>query len=118
MQSCPEPGAALAADRRDLSYDVRCLTPIARCPRGSPKPRLPASWTIVEAETTSMRTCAGNRPTPVAPQGERVALGIAHPCTTFDKWAWMPIVRRRPPGHHAVRIHFLDRPGFWRALLA
>jgi D-serine dehydratase len=24
--------------------------------------------------------------------GDRVALGISHPCTTFDKWRWMPWV--------------------------
>ena len=24
--------------------------------------------------------------------GERIALGISHPCTTFDKWRWMPVV--------------------------
>ena len=24
--------------------------------------------------------------------GERVMLGISHPCTTFDKWRWMPVV--------------------------
>ena len=24
--------------------------------------------------------------------GERVVLGISHPCTTFDKWHWMPVV--------------------------
>ena len=24
--------------------------------------------------------------------GDRVALGISHPCTTFDKWRWMAIV--------------------------
>jgi D-serine dehydratase len=24
--------------------------------------------------------------------GDRVALGISHPCTTFDKWRWMPLV--------------------------
>ena len=24
--------------------------------------------------------------------GDRVCLGISHPCTTFDKWRWMPIV--------------------------
>jgi D-serine dehydratase len=24
--------------------------------------------------------------------GDRVALGISHPCTTFDKWRWMPVV--------------------------
>jgi len=24
--------------------------------------------------------------------GDEVELGISHPCTTFDKWRWMPIV--------------------------
>ena len=24
--------------------------------------------------------------------GDRVCLGISHPCTTFDKWRWMPVV--------------------------
>jgi D-serine dehydratase len=24
--------------------------------------------------------------------GDRVALGPSHPCTTFDKWAWMAVV--------------------------
>ena len=24
--------------------------------------------------------------------GDRIALGISHPCTTFDKWRWIPVV--------------------------
>jgi D-serine dehydratase len=24
--------------------------------------------------------------------GDKIGLGISHPCTTFDKWQWMPIV--------------------------
>ena len=24
--------------------------------------------------------------------GDRVSLGISHPCTTFDKWRWLPLV--------------------------
>lgn len=24
--------------------------------------------------------------------GETVASGISHPCTTFDKWRWLPVV--------------------------
>jgi D-serine dehydratase len=24
--------------------------------------------------------------------GDRVCLGLSHPCTTFDKWRWMAIV--------------------------
>jgi D-serine dehydratase len=40
-----------------------------------------------------MRTCAStHRPGPAAAVGDRIALGISHPCTTFDKWHWMPVV--------------------------
>jgi D-serine dehydratase len=24
--------------------------------------------------------------------GDEVELGISHPCTTFDKWRWLPVV--------------------------
>jgi len=24
--------------------------------------------------------------------GDTVCLGISHPCTTFDKWRWLPLV--------------------------
>jgi hypothetical protein len=24
--------------------------------------------------------------------GDLVGCGISHPCTTFDKWRWMPVV--------------------------
>jgi D-serine dehydratase len=24
--------------------------------------------------------------------GQLVGCGISHPCTTFDKWRWMPVV--------------------------
>jgi D-serine deaminase-like pyridoxal phosphate-dependent protein len=24
--------------------------------------------------------------------GDEVELGISHPCTTFDKWRWIPVV--------------------------
>jgi D-serine dehydratase len=24
--------------------------------------------------------------------GDRIGLGISHPCTTFDKWRWMALV--------------------------
>jgi D-serine dehydratase len=27
--------------------------------------------------------------------GELVGLGISHPCTTFEKWRWMPVVDAR-----------------------
>jgi len=38
--------------------------------------------------------------------GDRVALGISHPCTTFDKWRWMPIVENDYRVTDAVSLHF------------
>ena len=38
--------------------------------------------------------------------GERIGLGISHPCTTFDKWRWMPVVEADYRVSDAVSIHF------------
>jgi len=40
-----------------------------------------------------MHTCAARAPEFAALQvGDLVCLGISHPCTTFDKRRWMPLV--------------------------
>jgi D-serine dehydratase len=38
--------------------------------------------------------------------GERVGLGISHPCTTFDKWRWMPVIEEDYRISDAVAMHF------------
>ncbi|HUD35163.1 MAG TPA: amino acid deaminase, partial [Variovorax sp.] len=38
--------------------------------------------------------------------GERVGFGISHPCTTFDKWHWMPVVEDDYRVGDAVSMHF------------
>ena len=44
---------------------------------------------------------------PLAPAvGDRVGLGISHPCTTFDKWHWMPMVDDDYLVVDAVVMHF------------
>jgi D-serine dehydratase len=35
-----------------------------------------------------------------------VGLGISHPCTTFDKWHWMPVVEENYRVSDAVAMHF------------
>jgi D-serine dehydratase len=35
-----------------------------------------------------------------------VGCGISHPCTTFDKWRWMPVVSPDYRVIDAVSIHF------------
>ena len=38
--------------------------------------------------------------------GDTVVLGISHPCTTFDKWRWMPVVEDDGAVSGAVRTCF------------
>ncbi len=95
VQSAPEPGLALlTAGRRDLSFDIEMPIPIARAARDARLPQpVPASWKVVALndQHAHLRWDAADLgQAPVI--GERVGLGISHPCTTFDKWHWMPVV--------------------------
>jgi D-serine dehydratase len=93
VQSRPEPGLAiLAVGKRDLSFDMGLPTPIAWCPRGERvKQPAPTGWTIsaLNDQHAYLRLTDASAALQV---GDRVALGISHPCTTFDKWRWMPVV--------------------------
>ena len=95
VQSRPEPGLAIiAAGRRDVSFDIEMPIPFARAPRGvlNPQP-IPPSWEIRGLNDQHAYLCWSPEDETLAPMvGERIGLGISHPCTTFDKWAWMPIV--------------------------
>jgi D-serine dehydratase len=95
VQSCPEPGLALlTAGRRDLSFDIEMPIPVARAERGRREPgSVPSSWKVVALNDQHAHLrwdAADAAQAPVV--GERVGLGISHPCTTFDKWHWMPVV--------------------------
>ncbi|WP_219215445.1 amino acid deaminase [Variovorax boronicumulans] len=109
VQSRPEPGLAiLAVGRRDISFDIEMPVPLARAARDVRMPRkVPPSWriTALNDQHGYLRWDAhheGDAPT----VGERVGLGISHPCTTFDKWQWMPVVEDDYRVSDAVTIHF------------
>ncbi len=94
VQSCPEPGLAiLAVGKRDVSYDLELPRPIAVFRQGSEGiTPAPPHWTIsgLNDQHAYLR---GNGPDHQPLRvGDLVALGISHPCTTFDKWRWMPVV--------------------------
>jgi len=94
VQSCPEPGLAiLAVGKRDISYDWAMPTPLLLCPRGSfDLLAAPADWAISQLNDQHAYLI-GNGPAHAALQvGDRVCLGLSHPCTTFDKWRWLPLV--------------------------
>ncbi len=92
VQSVPEPGLAiLTAGKRDVSYDIEMPIPAEWCWRGQAKPQAPPpSWKV---STMNDQHAYLRFDGDAAPQvGDRVGLGISHPCTTFDKWRWMAVV--------------------------
>jgi D-serine dehydratase len=100
VQSLPEPGLAiLAVGKRDLSYDLDLPVPIGHCARGTTRvDAAPAAWRIAGLnDQHAYLRWDGAAPLPLQ-VGDLVALGISHPCTTFDKWRWLPVV----DGRHQV----------------
>ena len=112
VQSRPEPGLAiLGAGKRDLSFDLAMPVPIARAAAGSLQARgVPDGWRIdaLNDQHAYLRWDAADAALAAdAPAvGERIGLGISHPCTTFDKWHWMPVVEADYRVSDAVTMRF------------
>jgi D-serine dehydratase len=96
VQSCPEPGLAiLTAGKRDVSYDIEMPIPAQWCRRGLHTPEAaPADWKVSAMNDQHAYLRHPADATVVPQVGDRVALGISHPCTTFDKWRWMAVVNQ------------------------
>jgi len=96
VQSVPEPGLALlTCGKRDISYDLALPTvqrhapPQVRRLQDALSP--PPDWRITALN--DQHAYLRFDPASCAPAvGDRVALGLSHPCTTFDKWRWMPLI--------------------------
>jgi D-serine dehydratase len=96
VQSCPEPGLVLLSmGKRDVAHDLDLPQPVWRSDgQGGAPQRVPSHWRIDAMNDQH----AYLRFEPAAPQsewpvlGDTVASGISHPCTTFDKWRWLPVV--------------------------
>lgn len=93
VQSVPEPGLALlTCGRRDISYDIEMPIPVKHAPRGSREvSAVPEDWKIgaLNDQHAYLRFDPAGR---VPQVGDRVVLGISHPCTTFDKWRWLAVI--------------------------
>jgi D-serine dehydratase len=90
--SCPEPGLALLnAGRRDVSFDQGWPLPVWHL-QGRTRAPAPAAWRVtgLNDQHAYLRWDPAETDGPAV--GDRVALGPSHPCTTFDKWAWMAVV--------------------------
>jgi D-serine dehydratase len=96
VQSVPEPGLALlSCGKRDISYDLALPTVQWHAPphvrRLQEAQAAPPDWRITALNDQHAYLCfdpAGRVPA----VGDRVGLGLSHPCTTFDKWRWMPLI--------------------------
>jgi D-serine dehydratase len=72
----------------------------------TPQP-VPASWKVVALNDQHAHLRWDAADAGAAPVvGERVGLGISHPCTTFDKWHWMPVVDDGYRVVDAITTHF------------
>ncbi len=96
VQSQPEPGLALLSmGKRDVSYDLDLPQPVWRSDgQGGAPQTAPAHWRIdaLNDQHAYLRFDASAPPAEWPRLGETVASGISHPCTTFDKWRWLPVV--------------------------
>ena len=94
VQSLPEPGLAiLGVGKRDISYDLDLPVAIGFCARGSLQPAAaPEGWRITGLNDQHAYLRWDGEPPQALQVGDRVALGISHPCTTFDKWRWLPVI--------------------------
>ena len=107
VQSVPEPGLALlTCGRRDISHDIEMPIPLRHVPRGSRAVAdSPAGWKITALN--DQHAYLRFDPATAAPRvGDMVALGISHPCTTFDKWRWMAVVEDDWAVSGAIRTCF------------
>lgn len=89
--SRPEPDRAfLDVGRRDVSFDQGLPVPLHRQPLGGDdtEPLTGTELTALNDQHAYLRLPTGS-PLEV---GDRVELGISHPCTTFDKWREIPVL--------------------------
>jgi D-serine deaminase-like pyridoxal phosphate-dependent protein len=88
--SRPEPGLALLdGGKRDFPFDEGLPNPRATAAElGEPWSALAgAQITQMNDQHSYLAVAPG-----AAPLGSVVALGLSHPCTSFDKWHYLPVV--------------------------
>lgn len=108
VQSTPEPGLALlSAGRRDVGFDAGLPMPVAYAAAGARQVRAcDPAWRITALNDQHAYLKFAPEATTQPRVGDRIGLGISHPCTTFDKWHWMPVVDDDYTVVDAVTIHF------------
>jgi D-serine dehydratase len=108
VQSRPEPERViLTAGKRDASFDLhlpvleKWYSPgIAAAP---PQPLPPGHALVGLNDQHAICSVPASSPLAV---GDMIALGVSHPCTTFDRWQWLPLVDDEYNVVEAIRTFF------------
>ena len=104
VQSVPEPGLAiLTCGRRDVPFDYGLPVPLRHLTRSGDEHDV-EGWTITNVNDQHAYMGLGTGGTPAV--GDRVVLGISHPCTAFDKWRLIPVVDDSYDVIDAIRTFF------------
>jgi D-serine dehydratase len=94
--------------KRDVSYDLDLPIPLWQAQLGDTQTQpVPAHWRVVALNDQHAHLRYDeSRPVAEHPRvGQLVGSGISHPCTTFDKWRWMPVVDDAYCVVDAITIH-------------
>lgn len=104
VQSQPEPGLAiLTMGKRDASFDMGMPHPQTWIVEGRRR-ETNEDWRIVKMnDQHAYLHFPAELPLKV---GDLVGCGISHPCTTFDKWRWMPVVNDVYDVTGAIKTYF------------
>jgi D-serine dehydratase len=106
VQSMPEPGrAVLTIGKRDCSFDYKLPEPGLWYRPGTHNAPQPLTDHSVTQLNDQHAYVAYENGTPLR-VGDMVALGISHPCTTFDKWQLVMVVNDSYDVTGAVRTFF------------
>ena len=88
--SVPEPGLAIVGlGKRDAAYDLGLPVPLGVLRGGGLEPVPAAGLSELNDQHGYLRL---GQPGPEVVVGDRVAFGISHPCTAFDKWRTLLLV--------------------------
>jgi D-serine dehydratase len=89
----------LSMGKRDVAHDLALPQPIWRAHplaalQGSMPQPVPTHWriTALNDQHAYLHFEVSAPPEEWPHLGETVASGMSHPCTTFDKWRWLPVV--------------------------
>ena len=101
--SCPEPGRALlGGGKRDVPFDVHLPVPLTVWRAGTARAVDGRATVVALNDHHAFCDYDGD----LLAVGDVVELGLSHPCTTFDKWALIPVVDADGRVVDAVRTLF------------